>query len=80
MPEINRRTDALSRPPRGRPEQGASGVIGPIIAANDYQSYADAGFTLRTYTHLVASSHERARQAIDAVFGRPESSDGLEAA
>ncbi|TVT46739.1 integrase [Amycolatopsis rhizosphaerae] len=55
-------------------------MIGPIIAANDYQSYADAGFTLRTYTHLVASSHERARQAIDAVFGRPESSDGLEAA
>ncbi|WAL64928.1 site-specific integrase [Amycolatopsis cynarae] len=46
----------------------------------EYLGHADAGFTLRTYTHLVASSHERARQAIDAVFGRPESSDGLEAA
>jgi hypothetical protein len=36
------------------------------------------GFTLRTYTHLVPSSYERARLAIDSVFGM-KSTDGLEA-
>ncbi|HEV7976136.1 site-specific integrase [Amycolatopsis sp.] len=46
----------------------------------EYLGHSDAGFTLRTYTHLVPSSHERARQAIDAVFGRPVVVDGLEAA
>ncbi|MGY6656079.1 tyrosine-type recombinase/integrase [Amycolatopsis sp. TRM77291] len=46
----------------------------------EYLGHSDAGFTLRTYTHLVPSSHERARQAIDAVFGRPGAHDGLEAA
>jgi hypothetical protein len=42
--------------------------------------HADPGFALRTYTHLVSSSHERARVAIDGVFGRPAPDDGLEAA
>ena len=46
----------------------------------EYLGHADPGFTLRTYTHLVPSSHERARVAIDGVFGRPEAADGLEAA
>ncbi|WP_409181467.1 site-specific integrase [Amycolatopsis sp. VS8301801F10] len=46
----------------------------------EYLGHRDAGFTLRTYTHLVPSSHERARQAIDTVFGRPDADDGLEAA
>ena len=46
----------------------------------DYLGHADPGFTLRTYTHLVPSSHERARVAIDAVFGRPDPDDGLAAA
>lgn len=46
----------------------------------EYLGHADPGFTLRTYTHLVPSSHERARVAIDGVFGRPEATDGLEAA
>lgn len=46
----------------------------------EYLGHHDAGFTLRTYTHLVPSSHERARQAIDAVFGRPTTDDGLKAA
>jgi integrase len=31
----------------------------------------DPGLTLRTYTHLVPSSYERARRAIDRVFRRP---------
>jgi integrase len=46
----------------------------------DYLGHADPGFTLRTYTHLVPSSHERARVAVDGVFGRPDTTDGLEAA
>lgn len=46
----------------------------------EYLGHGDPGFTLRIYTHLVSSSHERARAAVDEVFGRPESDDGLEAA
>lgn len=46
----------------------------------EYLGHSDAGFTLRTYTHLVSSSHERARQAIDAMFGRPDADDGLQTA
>jgi integrase len=45
----------------------------------EYLGHSDPGFTLRTYTHLVPSSYERARLAIDGVFG-PTSADGLEAA
>lgn len=46
----------------------------------EYLGHGDPGFTLRTYTHFVQSSHERARVAIDGVFGRPDATDGLEAA
>jgi integrase len=45
----------------------------------EYLGHSDPGFTLRTYTHLVPSSYQRARLAIDGVFG-PTSTDGLEAA
>jgi integrase len=40
----------------------------------EYLGHSDPGFTLRTYTHLVPSSYERARLAIDGVFGltRPD--------
>ncbi|MFJ1760746.1 tyrosine-type recombinase/integrase [Amycolatopsis sp. NPDC088138] len=51
-----------------------------IAELADYLGHADPGFTLRTYTHLVPSSHQRARKAVDAVFGRPAFDDGLEAA
>jgi integrase len=44
----------------------------------EYLGHSDPGFTLRTYTHLVPSSYERARLAIDGVFG-PKSADGLDA-
>lgn len=37
----------------------------------DYLGHADPGFTLRTYTHLMPSSHKRARAAVDSVF-RPQ--------
>ncbi|HEX8864528.1 MAG TPA: tyrosine-type recombinase/integrase [Lentzea sp.] len=40
----------------------------------DYLGHADPGFTLRTYTHLLPSSHKRARAAVDSVF-RPQRSE-----
>jgi integrase len=39
----------------------------------EYLGHADPGFTLRTYTHLMPSSHERARAAIDGVFAEQKS-------
>jgi integrase len=46
-----------------------------------YLGHNDPGFTLRTYTHLVPSSYERARTAVDAVFSPTSSAaDGLDAA
>lgn len=42
----------------------------------DYLGHADPGFTLRTYTHLVPSSYQRARAAIDAVFTPSSADDG----
>ena len=43
-----------------------------IRAVSEYLGHADPGFTLRTYTHLMQSSAERTRKAIDVVF-EPES-------
>ncbi len=45
----------------------------------EYLGHSDPGFTLRTYTHLVPSSYERARLAINGVFGGSQD-HGLEAA
>lgn len=39
-----------------------------IKAVSEYLGHADAGFTLRTYTHLMPSSDERTRKAVDAAF------------
>ncbi len=39
-----------------------------VRALADYLGHADPGFTLRVYTHLMPSSEDRARQAIDAAF------------
>lgn len=39
----------------------------------------DPGFTLRTYTHLMPNSQDRARKAIDSAFdsaGADEDGDG----
>ncbi len=48
----------------------------------DYLGHEDPGFTLRVYTHLLPSSHERARQAVDeaARIGELPGDDGLQAA
>jgi integrase len=45
----------------------------------EYLGHSDPGFTLRIYTHMVPSSHERARLAINGVFGGSQD-HGLEAA
>jgi len=39
-----------------------------VKAVSEYLGHADAGFTLRTYTHLMPSSEERTRRAVDAVL------------
>lgn len=45
-------------------EQGVS-----IRALAEYLGHHDPGFTLRTYTHLMPASEDRARQAIDNALG-----------
>lgn len=39
-----------------------------IKAVSEYLGHADAGFTLRTYTHLMPSSDQRTRKAVDEAF------------
>jgi len=39
-----------------------------IKALSSYLGHADPGFTLQTYTHLMPSSTERTRKAVDAAF------------
>ncbi|GGO18529.1 hypothetical protein GCM10011576_33620 [Micromonospora parathelypteridis] len=58
-----------------------------IKALSTYLGHADPGFTLRTYTHLLPTSEDRTRRAIDAAFGEdqaaevvPEALDGLQTA
>lgn len=40
-----------------------------IKAVSEYLGHADPGFTLRVYTHVMPSSGEKARRAMDAAFG-----------
>ncbi len=52
-----------------------------IKALAAYLGHADPGFTLRIYTHLLPSSEDRTRRAIDQAFrDDPETDDGLETA
>jgi integrase len=46
-----------------------------IRAVSEYLGHADPGFTLRVYTHLMPSSADGTRKAIDAVSG-PDEDDG----
>lgn len=39
-----------------------------IKAVSEYLGHADPGLTLRVYAHLMPSSQERTRKAIDRVF------------
>jgi integrase len=49
----------------------------PIVALAEYLGHADPGFTLRTYTHLMPKSRERAREIIDGGRGRVPAADGV---
>jgi integrase len=40
-----------------------------VRALAEYLGHHDPGFTLRTYTHLMPASEDRARQAIDQALG-----------
>jgi hypothetical protein len=52
-----------------------------IKALAAYLGHADPGFTLRTYTHLLPTSEDRTRRAIDQAFGDGLGTvDGLETA
>jgi integrase len=47
-----------------------------IKALAEYLGHADPGFTLRTYTHLMPSSEDRARAAVDRAFATGGPLDG----
>lgn len=47
-----------------------------IKALAEYLGHSDPGFTLRTYTHLMPNSQDRARRAIDAAFGVRDADTG----
>ncbi|MFE4800102.1 tyrosine-type recombinase/integrase [Streptomyces sp. NPDC056708] len=47
-----------------------------IRALAEYLGHSDPGFTLRTYTHLMPNSQDRARKAIDAAFAPDAEGDG----
>jgi integrase len=53
-----------------------------IKALAAYLGHADPGFTLRTYTHLLPTSEDRTRKAIDRAFDDDglDPVDGLETA
>ncbi|MGW7272279.1 tyrosine-type recombinase/integrase [Streptomyces sp. NPDC054864] len=52
-----------------------------IKAVSEYMGHADPGLTLRVYAHLMPDSRERARRAIDQVFGAlPAGDDGPQTA
>lgn len=51
-----------------------------IKALAEYLGHSDPGFTLRTYTHLMPNSQDRARKAIDAAFGANVAADGADGA
>ncbi|MEU2438512.1 tyrosine-type recombinase/integrase [Streptomyces rubradiris] len=51
-----------------------------IKAVSQYLGHSDPGLTLRVYAHLMPSSQERTRKAVDQVLPAPDESDGPETA
>jgi integrase len=43
-----------------------------IKALSEYLGHADPGFTLRTYTHLMPTSDERTKSAVDGAMRGPD--------
>ncbi|WP_258904820.1 hypothetical protein [Actinokineospora sp. UTMC 2448] len=68
----------MNRPPWCAPALGgllrhfyASMLLAQGVSIKELSAYlghADAGFTLRVYTRMVPSSHDRARLAVDLLF------------
>ncbi len=48
-----------------------------IRALANYLGHSDPGFTLRVYTHLMPSTEDRAREAIDLALNLPADVDAL---
>ncbi len=46
-----------------------------IRAVSEYLGHSDPAFTLRTYTHLMPSSTERTRAAVDTAFAAQRRTD-----
>ncbi|WP_233520140.1 tyrosine-type recombinase/integrase [Prauserella sp. PE36] len=46
-----------------------------VKALSQYLGHSDPGFTLRVYTHLLPTSHERTKKAVDRFFGSLGSDD-----
>lgn len=47
-----------------------------IKALSEYLGHSDPGFTLRTYTHLMPTSHDRTREAVDRALYQEHAIDG----
>ncbi|OAH11176.1 tyrosine recombinase XerC [Streptomyces jeddahensis] len=43
-----------------------------IKAVSEYLGHANPALTLRVYAHLMPSSQDRTRRAVDAVFRHPD--------
>jgi hypothetical protein len=57
---------------------GAAGCRREHQALSEHLGHSDPGFTLRTYTHLLPTSEQRTRQAVDrALTGGAATADGL---
>ena len=64
-------TTPLRFKPRARPRSVELLLLDfgeSIKALSEYLGHADPGFTLHTYTHLMPSSAEPARRAVDVVL------------
>lgn len=48
-----------------------------IRAVSEYLGHSDPGFTLRTYTHLMPTSADRTRIAVDAAFARGRDAEAI---
>jgi integrase len=43
-------------------------VAPAVPTGSEHLGHTDAGFTLRTYTHLMPNSNDRTKRAVDKVF------------
>lgn len=82
MTSLNRRsfTRAAVDPVRARGTHALRHLYASVLldagenikARSEYLGHAGPGFTLRVYTHLMPSSSERTRRAVDDALGAAE--------